>query len=97
MSEIIQDNSPDATGEAIYWSGDTIPSKMPTDPVYDAGAACFRALHRLLRECEWHGGWGTMVPGNYAVTPRNRQDSPIGAILAEAESAHSAWVRAHGE
>lgn len=92
MSEFVQDNSPDATGEAVYWSGDVIPSRNPGAAIYAAGAACFAALNRLLRECEWR-----CDGGRYIVTPRKSYIPGIDAILAEAESAHAAWVRAHGE
>lgn len=95
MSEFVQDNSPDATGEAAYWSGDVIPSRNPDAAIYAAGAACFAALNRLLRECTWetYQSW----PIGFIVGPNDGARGTVAAMLAAAESAHTAWVRAHGE
>jgi hypothetical protein len=57
----------------------------------DAGAACWKALNRLLREIEWR-----CDGGRYFVTRRDSAVPAIAAILEEAEAAHSAWVHAHG-
>ena len=57
----------------------------------DAGALAWRALNRLLRECEW-----TRAGDGWHVVSRTGDDSSVGKLLRQAEAAHGAYVDAHG-